>query len=125
MEYRYQRRVSFSDTDAAGVVHFSRVLCYVEEAEHALLESLSIPLLGNGGWPRVDVQCSYTAAIMPEDTVEVAIFPAEVGGSSILWKFEVSRGDKMCASGTIKTVCVNAQGKPAKLDAVWREKLTS
>ncbi len=125
MEYHYQRRVSFSDTDAAGVVHFSRILCYVEEAEHLFLESLSIPLLENGGWPRVDVQCSYTAPIMPADTVEVMISPEQLGESSIVWRFQLSCGGEICASGNMKTVRVNAEGKAVALASEWRQKLTS
>src|SRR3990172_6068366 len=35
-EYRYRRRVQFADTDVAGVVHFSWIARYMEEAEHAL-----------------------------------------------------------------------------------------
>ena len=123
MEYHYQRRVSFSDTDAAGVVHFSRILCYVEEAEHELLGSLGIPLLEHGGWPRVDVQCSYCAPIFPESDVEVLISPDQLGGSSIIWKFDVSSGGKLCASGTVKTVRVNTEGKPVELDQAWRDQL--
>jgi acyl-CoA thioesterase FadM len=71
MAYLYQRRVAFADTDAAGVVHFSRLLCYVEEAEHALLAELKIPLMGDdkdgGGWPRVHIDCNYFAPLRPAD----------------------------------------------------------
>ncbi len=123
MEYHYQRRVAFSDTDAAGVVHFSRILCYVEEAEHALLGSLNIPLLDHGGWPRVDVQCSYTAPISPESDVNVCISPDQIGRSSIVWKFDVSSGGKLCASGMVKTVRVNTDGEPVALDQAWRDQL--
>ena len=125
MEFHHQRRVSFADTDAAGVVHFSRILCYVEEAEHALLESLEIPLLEHGGWPRVDVQCSYTAPILPTDTVGVMISPTQLGKTSIVWKFKVSNKGEICASGTMKTVRVNSEGKPTELEPAWCDKLTS
>ena len=125
MEYCHQRSVSSSDTDAAGVVHFSRVLCYVEEAEHALLKSLGIPLLDGGGWPRVDVQCSYSAPIMPDENIQVEISPAELGRSSILWKFTIISGEKVCATGSVKTVRVNENGKPVELDPIWREKLNA
>lgn len=123
MEYHHQRRVAFADTDAAGVVHFSRVLCYVEEAEHAFLEERGIPLLGNGGWPRVQVECNYSAPLRPEETAEITISPEKIGGSSIVWKFEIRCNDHICASGSMKTVRVNAQGKPVQLDDIWRAKL--
>jgi len=123
MSFSHQRRVAFADTDAAGVVHFSRILCYVEEAEHAFLAQQGIPLLGNGGWPRVHVECDYSAPLRPEDTADISISPDKIGGSSIVWKFEIRCGDKLCASGSMKTVRVNAEGKPVPLDEAWRAKL--
>ena len=36
-EHRLQRRVEFSETDAAGIVHFSNFFRYMEGAEHAFL----------------------------------------------------------------------------------------
>ena len=34
--FRYTRRVQFSETDLAGIAHFSTYFRYMEEAEHAL-----------------------------------------------------------------------------------------
>ena len=38
--FSHQRRVEFSDTDMAGIVHFANYLRYVESAEHALWRHL-------------------------------------------------------------------------------------
>ena len=35
--YTMQRRVEFSDTDMAGIAHFTNYFRYMEEAEHAFL----------------------------------------------------------------------------------------
>lgn len=120
MSFSHQRRVAFADTDAAGVVHFSRILCYVEEAEHAFLKQQGIPLLGNGGWPRVHVECDYSAPLRPEDSADISISPEEIGRSSIVWKFAVRCDGKLCASGRMKTVRVNSEGKPVPLDETWQ-----
>ena len=54
-EFTITRRVEFSETDMAGIVHFSNFCRYMEHAEHAFFRSLdrSIvdPALGIG-WPR-------------------------------------------------------------------------
>ncbi len=44
----------------AGVVHFTNLLTYVEEAEHAALISVGIkPISNEGGFPKVKVEtCS-------------------------------------------------------------------
>lgn len=124
MEHIYQRRVSFADTDAAGVVHFSRLLCYAEEAEHDLLSSLAIPLLGGGGWPRVNVSCDYLAPARLGDTVEVSISPVELGKSSVLWRFSMKAHGVELARGDVKTVRVDSEGKPEVLSSDWREALS-
>ncbi len=125
MSHIYQRCVQFADTDAAGVVHFSRLLCYAEEAEHDLLRRLGIPLLGNGGWPRVHVDCDYLAPVRPGESVEVAIYPEEIGRSSVLWTFAVSVSGTEVARGRMKTVCVDEQGSPVEIRPEWRRELES
>ena len=123
MDYVYRRCVQFADTDAAGVVHFARLLCYVEEAEHACLVELGIPLLGDVGWPRVDVQCSYHTPLKMGDVVEVAMEVLKLGATSIVWKFSMVNGESRVAEGKIKTVCVGRDGKPVPLSEAWRSLL--
>lgn len=123
MEHVYQRRVNFADTDAAGVVHFSRLLCYAEEAEHELLEQLGIPLFDGGGWPRAHVSCDYLVPLCVGDLVEVMISPVKIGASSVNWDFSMSVAGKLVARGNIKTVRVNTLGKPVVLDSAWRDAL--
>ena len=125
MAFLYQRRVAFADTDAAGVVHFSRLLCYVEEAEHTLLAELQIPLMGvegeGGGWPRVHVDCDYFAPLRPADDVEVILMLEKVGSSSVSWNFNMMRGGQDVAKGSVKAVRVNADGKPVEISNDWRK----
>lgn len=123
MSHTYSRRVHFADTDAAGVVHFSRMLCYVEEAEHEWLERCGIPLQGEGGWPRVHVECRYSAPLRVGDTAEVMIASTHVGNSSIRWEFQIVCHQKTVAQGEMKTVYVNGQGKATQIDDAWRAAL--
>ena len=124
MAFLYQRRVAFADTDAAGRVHFSRLLCYVEEAEHTLLAELGIPLMGlkneGGGWPRVHVDCDYFAPLGPGESVEVILIADRVGVSSVSWQFNILRDGQDVAKGSVKTVHVSAEGKPTELPNDWR-----
>ena len=43
-EYRYRRRVEFSETDLAGIVHFSNYFRYMEAAEHEFFRSLGLSI---------------------------------------------------------------------------------
>jgi len=55
-EFHYRRRVQFADTDLAGVVHFSWIARYMEEAEHALWREAGLSIVSPDaplGFPRV------------------------------------------------------------------------
>ena len=54
--FRYRRRVQFSETDLAGIAHFSAFFRFMEEAEHALWRAAGLSIGAadiTGGWPRV------------------------------------------------------------------------
>ena len=54
--FRYSRRVQFSETDLAGIAHFSAYFRFMEEAEHALWRAAGLSIGAaetTGGWPRV------------------------------------------------------------------------
>ena len=123
MRYAYRRCVRFADTDAAGVVHFAKLLCYVEEAEHECLVGLGIPLLDHVGWPRVEVECRYLAPLKMGDTVDVSVEVALLGQTSITWTFLMFSGERKIAEGKMKTVCVNSEGDPIPLPDNWRDLL--
>jgi hypothetical protein len=42
---RWQRRIEFCETDAAGIAHFSPMFPCMEQAEHALFRSLGTSVL--------------------------------------------------------------------------------
>ena len=57
-EFKAVRRVEFSETDMAGIVHFSNFFRYMETAEHAFYRSLGFSVTLNDfdpplGFPRV------------------------------------------------------------------------
>jgi acyl-CoA thioester hydrolase len=61
-EFRYQRRVQFAETDLAGIVHFSTMFRYMEEAEHALWRSCGLTIAERGsslGWPRLNAALEF------------------------------------------------------------------
>ena len=123
MSHLYQRQVQFADTDAAGVVHFSRLLCFVEEAEHNLLSSLEIPIAEDGGWPRVHISCDYLKPLRFPGSAQIMIQPVKLGESSINWSFEVESNNVSVARGEMTTVCVDDQGKKVMIPQHRLEKL--
>ena len=75
------RRVQFSETDAAGIVHFSNFFRYFEDAEHELWRKagLSIhPEKSPIGWPRVAASCEFHRPLKFEQEFEVTCAISEM-----------------------------------------------
>jgi YbgC/YbaW family acyl-CoA thioester hydrolase len=107
--------VEFSDTDMAGIVHFSAYCRYMEAAEHAMFRAIGqsvVTRIGERdyGWPRVHLECDWLAPLHFEDEFEVRLFIREVRSKALVLDFEFTRldGDKpqRVAAGSLTTVCV-------------------
>ena len=127
-EIRSHRRVEFADTDAGGIVHFARFFVFMETAEHELLRSVGVEghATHDGrtiGWPRVAASCSYRSPARYGDELDIVVSIRHKGRSSMTYGFTILCGERLVASGEIKTVCcvMHADGKlesiamPAKL----------
>jgi len=114
------RRVEFSDTDAAGIVHFVAFFRMMEQAEHDLLRSVGLSvvmhdLAGTVSWPRVSAKCEFTAAARFEDLLEIEVRIARLGKRSITYAHRFLRDGKELATGEITAVCCRIKdGKPPK-----------
>ena len=84
MSHLSKRRVEFSDTDMAGIAHFSRFFLWMEQAEHDFLEArgLSVVFEVDGcrhGFPRVSASC---------DWLDIVVTLESVGRSSLQYRFD-------------------------------------
>src|SRR3954452_18413358 len=91
--FRVQRIVEFSDTDMAGIVHFSNFFRYMEAAEHAFLRAcgLSVSMEWEGetvSFPRVAAACDFTRPARFEDVLDVTVAVQRLGRSSVTYAFE-------------------------------------
>src|SRR6476659_4552820 len=114
------RRVEFSDTDAAGIVHFVAFFRMMEQAEHELLRSVGLSVImhdsaGTISWPRVGAKCEFTAAARFEDVLEIEVQIARLGKRSVTYAHRFLRNGKELATGEITAVCCRLKdGKPPK-----------
>src|SRR5688500_7322305 len=111
-EFRYKRRVQFADTDLAGIVHFSTMFRYVEEAEHALWREAGISIVQRGsdiGWPRLNAALEFRNPLRFEAEFEVWVRIAELKTRTIEYEFTLVRGKSVIAVGTMTTICVRKQ----------------
>lgn len=122
-EYRVTRQVEFSETDAAGIVHFSNFFRYMEAAEHAFFRSLGMSIHREGaevGWPRVHASCDYLHPLRFEDTVEIRLLVREVRPRSIVYDIRFYRIDgetREVARGALKVASVT-RGRDGRLKSV-------
>jgi acyl-CoA thioester hydrolase len=131
-EHRFVHRdlVQFSDTDMAGIVHFSNFFRFMERAEHAFFRSLGLSIVerpgtiptmeGNPvGWPRVHASCDFFTPLFFEDEVEVELLVEELRTRSIRYLFRVRKLDgTLAAEGRIAAVCVQKDKEKGGMKAV-------
>lgn len=113
--FSIRRRVEFSETDMAGIVHFSNFFRYMESAEHAFFRSLGHSIVTSTtnppvGWPRVHADCDYTKPLRFEDEVEIELTVLEKRSRALKHGFrffKISGEEReQVATGTIVAVCV-------------------
>lgn len=110
MQFSIIHRVGFSETDMAGVVHFSCFFKWMEEVEHAYFRSLglSVAMMHEGrhiGWPRVTAKCDYTAPVRFEDEIECRLHVTRVGEKSFSYEVTFLKDRQPVASGSVTSVC--------------------
>jgi acyl-CoA thioester hydrolase len=95
-EFEVTRRVEFSETDMAGIMHFANFFRFMESAEHAFFRSLgfSVAQPRNGVevcLPRVHAECDYAIPLRFEDEVLVRLLVERKGRGSLTYQFRFSR----------------------------------
>ena len=114
-ELKVVRRVEFSDTDMAGIVHYSNFFRYMETAEHAFFRSLGFSVVTRQtdppvGWPRVHAECDYFQPLRFEDEIEIHLLVTEKRSKSLSYQFRFRRlspGPVLeVARGNMTVVCV-------------------
>ena len=109
-EYRTKRKIEFSDTDMAGIVHFTRFFVFMETAEHEFLRSLgtSVATEWNGdkiGWPRLAASCEYLSPLRFEDEVDIRLRAIKKGPKALTYEFHFTHQGIDIAHGKVTTVC--------------------
>ncbi len=122
--YKHKLLVSFQDTDMAGVVHYTKLLGYVEQAEHAALASVGVPVISNkGGFPKVHVECDYREPVRFGYELDVVVTLREISDKSLHWGYLLELDGRSIAGGTMVTAMVDSEGKSKLIPLDFRDKL--
>ncbi|TAK98576.1 MAG: acyl-CoA thioesterase [Verrucomicrobia bacterium] len=135
-EFKLVRRVEFSETDMAGIVHYSNFFRYAEAAESAFFRSLGLSIrppqaAQEVGWPRVHAECDYAQPLRFEDEIEIHLLVAEKSARKFVYQFRIRKLNAQppveVARGKIIAVCVKQDGphhmKVAQIPADIAEKI--
>ena len=123
--FRTSRRVEFSDTDAAGIMHFSAFFRFMEQAEHDLLRSQGLSVVmqddiaqaggGKLSWPRVHAHCDFRSPAHYEDVLDIEVTISRLGERSANYQFRFSHAGRELATGEITSVCCRIiSGQPPR-----------
>jgi acyl-CoA thioester hydrolase len=125
-EFKITRRVEFSETDMAGIMHYSNFFRFMETAEHGFYRSLGFSVILSGydpplGFPRVHAACDFKRPLRFEDLVEVHLLVREKKSKTISYDFRFRNLSatpvEEVARGEITIVCVAHQAG-GKMSAV-------
>jgi acyl-CoA thioesterase FadM len=133
----WERRVEFSETDAAGICHFSSFFIFMEQAEHAMFRSLGwsvfpsklhravYPLTPPAAsaaddsmipsWPRVHCSCEFFSPARFEDVLSIEIGIERVGTKSIVYQHTIRCGERILARCKVITVCSHIDPETGRL----------
>lgn len=125
-EYKIRRRVEFSETDMAGIVHYANFFRYMEAAEHEFFRSLGFSVVTRQvdppvGWPRVRAECDFKQPLRFEDEFEVHMLVAEKREKSLTYQFRIRKLTAPAAEvarGRVTAVCVTHHGGGMKATTI-------
>ena len=126
-EFKQTRRVEFSDTDMAGIMHFSNFFCFMEVTEAAFFRSLGFSIFPASleesvGWPRVHADCDFRHPLRFEDSVEVHLLVREKKERALAYTFVFRKLNEIpiqeVARGTLVTACVTRDPSTGRMVAI-------
>lgn len=127
MEYIYERKINYYETDKMGVVHHSNYIRYMEEARCYWLEHLKMPFESweenNITIPVLGVNCNYKYHVTYGDTITIIIRIKEYTGVKMIITYEIKDKNtgKIVLTGETKHCFTYKNLKPINLKKVAPE----
>ena len=114
----YRRRVTYPETDASGIVHFTNFFKYLEEAEHALWRAAGVSIAersGGVGFPRVAASFEFRKPLRFEDEFEVHLRVAAKTAKTLRYSAVLKKDGELLAEGSLTIICVRrSDGEPMR-----------
>lgn len=121
MEFSFERKINYYETDRMGVVHHSNYIRFMEEARCKWLESLDMPfsLMEENGVtiPVLGVNCEYKYHVTFGDVIVISLFIKEYSGVRMTIGYTIinKENGKIVLTGETKHCFTDKSLKPINL----------
>ena len=119
-EFKYNTKVYYEDTDAAGIVYYANYLKFLERARSEAIYSMGLTnkkLLNNYGTIIIVKSCKidYKKPAKFEDLLEIISKIKTISKSSFTMDQMIKRKEEIISESEIVLVTVNTEGKPIRI----------
>ena len=127
MDFIFERKINYYETDKMGVVHHSNYIRYMEEARCAWLESIGMPfsvLEENGVTiPVIGVYCEYKNHVTFDDIITIKPSVMEYTGVRMTIQYDVKdkKTEKTVIIAETKHCFTNKDLRPVNLKKYAKE----
>lgn len=121
MDFNFERRINYYETDRMGVVHHSNYIRYLEEARCSWLDALGMPfsLLEENGItiPVLGVNVTYKHHVTFDDTIIINVFSKEYNGVRMTIGYNVTdkKTGNLVLTGETKHCFTSRELRPVNL----------
>ena len=122
-EFKYNTKVYYEDTDAAGIVYYANYLKFLERARSEAIYSMGLTnkkLLNDHGTVIIVKSCkiNYKRPAKFEDSIEITSKIKTISKSSFTMEQMIKRKEEIISESEIVLVTVNTEGKPIRIPDV-------
>ena len=108
-------RVRYAETDRMGFLHHAQYFVYFEEGRTELLraQGKTYKAIEDKGFFLViaKIECKFRMPIHYDDQIRLKTIMQRITPVRIEHRYELYRGETLCAEGTSTLACVDASGK--------------
>lgn len=119
MSHRLELRVYYEDTDLAGIVYYANYLKFIERGRSEWLRELGIDQAALKREGRVfavrRIEADYLRPARYDDLLTVTTALHQAGRARIVLDQSVRRGDAVLFTARVTIVCLDAEGRAARL----------
>jgi 1,4-dihydroxy-2-naphthoyl-CoA hydrolase len=114
MPFSYSRTVRLADTDAAGVVYFTKMLDICHEAYEACLEDsgINLPDLVRDtkiALPIVHAEVDFFRPLCWGDGIQVVVTPQLISDAELTVHYKLTAGSELKAVALTRHVCIHSE----------------